>query len=106
MLKSGVSIEQLKRTKEFANQKQLLNRMSYSSSNVRPKKIKFEHNKFTHGLEFNLDRYVGLRYQTQNEETKKRRAKKKVKKRRKSQKLIESNDDEADVEQVPELTQQ
>ena len=62
MLKSGVSIEQLKRTKEFANQKQLLNRMSYSSSNVRPKKIKFEHNKFTHGLEFNLDRYVGLRY--------------------------------------------
>ena len=60
MLKKGVSIEQLKRSKEFINQKLLLNKMSFS--NVVPKKHKFEHAKFTHGLEFNLDRYLGLRY--------------------------------------------
>ena len=101
MLRRGVSIEQLKRNKEFIDQKPLLNKMSFSSSNVQPRKIKFEHNKFTHGLEFNLDRYIGLRYRPENEEAKKKRVKKKVKKRRKSQKIIEAPVEEIEVEPEP-----
>lgn len=40
----------------------LVRKKNEEFKNVGPKKIKFEYNKFLHGSEFNLDRYMGCEY--------------------------------------------
>ena len=40
----------------------LVRKKNEEFKNVGPKKIKYEYNKFLHGMEFNLDRYMGCEY--------------------------------------------
>lgn len=98
-MRKGVSIETLKRSKEFTHKKIALNKDCFS--NVCPKKVKYEHKLFSSGMEFNLDRYMKLQFKKPfGSESAKRKRKRSSGRRRK--RLTSETPEERELRELEE----